>query len=114
MSTEENKALVRRLLEHGLTAGARANPDVLHEYFADHFVDHVRIHPETPGVHGVKETMAELHQATQDFRMQVEHIVAEGDWVAEHWQATSRRHRPLEKHRQVKGEAPRGAERTAA
>ena len=114
MSTEENKALVRRLLEHGLTAGARANPDVLQEYFADHFVDHVRIHPETPGVQGVKETMAELHQATQDFRMQVEHIVAEGDWVAVHWQATSRRHRPLEKHRQLKGVAPSGAERTAA
>jgi hypothetical protein len=46
--------------------------------------------------------------------MEVAHIVAEGDWVAVHWQATSRRHRSLEQHRQLKGVAPSGGERTAA
>lgn len=114
MSTEENKALVHRLLEHVLSDASRTNPKVLHQYFADNFVDHVRIHHETSGVHGIKDAMTEVHQAATDFRMKVTHLVAEGEWVAAHWQATATRQRPLKKHRQLKDVAPRGGEQTAS
>ena len=70
MSMEENKVLVRRLLEDALTE-ARSNPAVLHNYFADNFVDHVRIHHEKSGVHGVKDAMTEVHDAAEGFRMKV-------------------------------------------
>lgn len=113
MSTEENKAVVRRLLEHGLSE-ARSNPEALHQYFADHFVDHVPIHHELRGVHGVTDTMTELHEGTRGFHMQVTQTVAKGDWVAVHWEAGATRHRKLEKHRQLKGLEPSGEERTAA
>jgi predicted SnoaL-like aldol condensation-catalyzing enzyme len=102
-SIEKNKALVRRLLEHALLEASRTNPETLHEYFADHFVDHVPIHHELRGVHGVKDVMVEVYAGTQAFRMEVVHMVAEGNWVAVHWQATGARHRKLEKHRQLKG-----------
>ena len=113
-STEANKALVRRLLEQGLSKESRTNPEILHEYFADHFVDHVPVHHEVQGVHGVKDAMADLHDSTHAFQMTVAHMVAEGDWVAVRWQATSNRHRALAKHRQLKGVEPGGGERTAA
>ncbi len=111
---EKNKALVRRLLEHALSEATRTHPEALHEYFADHFVDHVPMHHEVQGVHGVKEVVSEVHANTQAFRMKVVHMVAEDDWVAVHWQATSNRQRRLEKHRQLKNVEPGGAERTAA
>jgi predicted SnoaL-like aldol condensation-catalyzing enzyme len=113
-SPGKNKALVRRLLEHALSEASRTNPETLHEYFADHFVDHVPIHHQLQGVHGVKDVMVELHASTQAFRMEVVHMVAEGNWVAVHWQATGTRHRKLEKHRQLKGVEPSGGERAAA
>jgi predicted SnoaL-like aldol condensation-catalyzing enzyme len=112
-SVENNKTLVRRLLEHGLTESSRTDPETLHAYFADDFVDHVPIHHEKPGVHGVKEVMGELHEGTRAFRMQVAHVVAEGDWVAVHWEASADRHSTLQKHRQLKNIEPGGA-RTAA
>ncbi len=105
MSMEENKEIVRRLLEGGLTE-ARANPAVLHKYFADHFVDHVRIHHEKAGVHGVKEAVTEVHDASEGFRMKVVRLVAEGDWVAVHWEAAATRRRALKQHRQLKGIEP--------
>lgn len=114
MTTDDNKALVRRLLEQALPEGARTRPEVLHEYFADHFVDHERIHHQTTGVHGVKDAMTEVHEGTKGFRMKVVHMVAEGDWVAVHWQASATRHRRLEKHRQLKGIEPGAGERTAS
>ncbi len=114
MSTEQNRALVRRLLEEGLSKDSRSNPEVLHEYFADNFVDHVQIHHEKSGVHGVKDAMAEVHQAAPNFRMKVVQMLADGDWVAVHWQAAATRQGTLEKHRQLKGTKPNGEEKTAA
>ena len=114
MSIEENKAIVRRLIEQALPEGSRSNPEVLHEYFADNFVDHVQIHHQMQGVHGVKDTMNELHEGTRGFRMKVVHLLAEGDWVAVHWEAVATRHRKLEKHKQLKGIEPSGEEQTAS
>ena len=67
MSGEENKALVRRFLEDGYQEALRGNVDVAHEYFADHYHDHTSMHPEQPGVHGLKELIADASQATPDY-----------------------------------------------
>ena len=88
MSVEENKTLVRRYIEQGYQEAMRGNLDVVHQYFADHYHAHTPFHPEHPGVHGVKELIADTAQATPDFRMEVVHIAAEGDLVFVHVRAT--------------------------
>src|SRR5829696_8898412 len=89
MSVEENKALVRRFLENGYKEALRGNLDVVHQYFADHYHDHTPMHPEQPGVHGVKELIADSSQATPDLRIEVVDIAAEEDIVFVHWQVTA-------------------------
>jgi len=78
MSEEENKALVRRWMEHGRQEAMQGNPDVVHQYFADHYHDHTPLHPEQPGLHGVKELVADTGQATPDLQMEGVHIAADG------------------------------------
>ena len=99
MSVEENKALVRRFVEHGYPEAARGNVDVLHQYYADHYHNHRPLHPEQPGVHGVKEGSADIGQAYPDLRMEVVHIAAEGDLVFVHWRGTGTH---AEQHQVVK------------
>lgn len=114
MSTSTNKRIVRRLLEEALSNTSRTNPDVLHEYFAKNFVDHVQIHHQVSGVEGVKGAMTEVHGSAENFRMKITHMVAEGAWVAVHWQAAARRHSPLKVHRQLRGTKATGEERTVS
>jgi steroid delta-isomerase-like uncharacterized protein len=78
VSPDENKALVRRLVE-GWQAGHR--PDVAREILADDFVDHTG-----PVEHGAKEAgigwFSYMWQAFPDFSVQVKLQIAEGDLVA--------------------------------
>ncbi len=90
MSVEENKALVRRFIEHGYQEAMRGNVDVIHEYYADHYHDHTPMHPEQSGVHGVKELIADTAQAKPDFRLEVVHIAADGDLVFVHARGLAR------------------------
>jgi predicted SnoaL-like aldol condensation-catalyzing enzyme len=89
MSVEENKALVRRYLESGRQEVMRGNLDMVHQYFADHYHDHSSLHPEHPGVQGVKELMADWGQAIPDLRTEILDIAAEEDLVFVHWRATA-------------------------
>jgi predicted SnoaL-like aldol condensation-catalyzing enzyme len=89
MSVEDNKALVRRYWENGYQEAMRGNLDVVHQYFADHYHDHTSLHPEHPGVQGVKELLADSGQATPDQRREVLDIAAEDDLVFVHWRATA-------------------------
>jgi predicted SnoaL-like aldol condensation-catalyzing enzyme len=84
MSVEENKALVRRYWESGYQEAMRGNLDVVHQYFADHFHDHTTLHPEHPGVQGLKEILSDSSQATPDLRHEVVDIAAEDDLVFVH------------------------------
>ena len=78
MSAEENKALVRRLVE-GWQAGHR--PDAAREILADDFIDR-----SGPVEYGAKEASIEwfghLWQAFPDFSVTIKHQIAEGDLVA--------------------------------
>jgi steroid delta-isomerase-like uncharacterized protein len=87
-TTEENKELVKRVLEE---AFSRGDVDVLEEVLADDFVAHA---PSEPG-HGAetqdRERLAEEiernREAFPDMTFTVEEIVAEGDTVAVRWSA---------------------------
>ena len=87
MSVEENKALVRRFFESGRQEVMRGNLDVAHQYFADNYHDHTSLHPEHPGLHGEKEILADLGQATPDLQIEALDMAAEEDIVFVHWQA---------------------------
>ena len=83
MSTEENKAIVRRFLE-GIFA--QGNPDVVDELAAPYFVVH---DPSSEAgdvdAEGVIGSIAWSHNAFPDLRVTIEDQVAEGDKVATRW-----------------------------
>ncbi len=114
MSVEENKALVRRFIEHGYQEAHRGNLDILHQYFADHYHDHTPLHPEHPGVHGVKELFADNSQAVPDLRMEIMHIAGEGDLVFVHWRATGTHQEQHQVTKHVSDLEPSGEEETVS
>ncbi len=78
MSTEANKALVRRWVEEVLNKG---NLAAIEELFAPDFVDHTNPPDWPPGREGHKQIMTVFHTAFPDFHYGIEHEVAEGDMV---------------------------------
>ena len=76
MSVEENKAIVRRLIEEGW-----ANPDILDEIIADDIVYPNEIH----GLDAYKQTCSKWFAGFPDSRFSVEGIIAEGDKVVARW-----------------------------
>jgi steroid delta-isomerase-like uncharacterized protein len=76
MSTEENKAAVRRLNE----AINRGDWSVIPELFAPDYVFHST--QEARGHEGIKQSFASLRAAFPDYHEKIEHMIAEGDMVA--------------------------------
>jgi predicted SnoaL-like aldol condensation-catalyzing enzyme len=76
MSTEQNKAVVRRFIETGLN-----NLDValVDELFAPDYVNHLM----PGGREGFKQFLPMLRSAFPDlkFHYRIEHLIAEGDYV---------------------------------
>jgi len=82
MSTEENKATVRRAIEEGWNQGHAA---VFDELNAPTFVNH---DPGAPGVHtnaDYKRWVTERLSAFPNLHFTIEDLVAEGDQVAMRW-----------------------------
>ena len=80
MSTEENKALIRRYLDETWNKG---NVAVLDEVCAqDCFADSGGTLPQ------VKEYVLEFRKAVPDFRLHMDEMIAEGDTVATRWRWT--------------------------
>ena len=76
MSTETNKALVRRWVEEVVnTPGNLAAVDIL---FAPDYVDYTNPPDWPPGRQGHKQIVALYHAAFPDFHYTIEHEVAEG------------------------------------
>lgn len=79
METTENKAAMRRIMEHVIN---ERNLDAADELFSD---EH-ELHPEAPGIGrggaGMKRAFAGLHEQFPDVRVTIESMVAEGDMVA--------------------------------
>lgn len=88
MTTErENKAHARRFNEE---VWGRYDFDVLDDLVADEFVGH---NPSLPQpLHGpgeVRETAEMLHAAFPDIEVELEQVIAEGDWTAQRLTATA-------------------------
>ena len=77
MSTEQNKAIVRRMYEI-LTTG---NLDALDEVIAANLADHNPAPGLASGLDGTKQWFAMLRSAFPDFRLTIADMIAEGDKV---------------------------------
>ncbi len=87
MSTEENKALVRRAFEEGWNTG---NLDVFDETTDPDYVLHDPSVPgDVVGVDGLKGFASAFLGAFPDLRFSVEDQVAEGDMVATRWTSSA-------------------------
>jgi steroid delta-isomerase-like uncharacterized protein len=82
MSSEQNKAIVRRLFEEPW----KGNLDVVDELVASDYIGHDPANPEPlHGPAGVKEFISTYRAAFPDARITVEQQLAEGDLVATRW-----------------------------
>ena len=90
MTTEQNKALVRRLVEELFNRG---NLGLVDELFAPNFVEHEELPPGMPrDREGVKLLTTMLRSAFPDFKATIDDIVAEGDKVVvrQTWSGTQK------------------------
>ncbi len=78
MSTEENKAIVRRFVEE---VQNRHNIGALEELFSPDFVDHSGISSLPPTLDGAKQFFTMLFTAFPDIHASIHDQVAEGDKV---------------------------------
>ena len=79
MSTEQNKALVRQMVEEIFNRG---NMSRAGEFLAPDFVEHEVLPPGIPrDREGVKQLTTMLRSAFPDFKATIDDIVAEGDKV---------------------------------
>jgi steroid delta-isomerase-like uncharacterized protein len=83
MSSEDNKALIRRFYEE---VWNRGNLAVAEEIFADDYVRHdLRPGTAPPGPQGQKQIASMFRAAFPDLESTVDLIIAEGDMVAARW-----------------------------
>lgn len=88
MSTEQNKALVRQLVEEGINQG---NISMIDELLTPDFIEHEELPPGIPpGREAPKVLFTMLRSAFPDFKATIEHLIAEGDKVVLHmtWTGT--------------------------
>lgn len=78
MSTEENKAIVRRWLEECYNEGNLAVAD---ELIATNYVNHNAPHGQTPGLDGENQYVTMIRSAFPDFHLTIEDQIAKGDKV---------------------------------
>ena len=77
MSSEQNKALVRQLLEDVFNRG---DVSMIDNYLAPGFVEHEELPPGIPGgCEGVKALVGMMHGAFPDFHVAIDDIIAEGN-----------------------------------
>jgi steroid delta-isomerase-like uncharacterized protein len=78
MSTEDNKAIVRRFFHEGPSKG---NLAAAGELLSPNFSLHTPL-PSSPGIQGMKEIITACRAAFEHLDVTVEDMVAEGDKVA--------------------------------
>lgn len=76
MSAEQNIVAFRRLIDEGFSGGSL---DVVDEVVDPYCITHQRGHGQ--GATGVKESISTLHRWFADFRLEIEALVAQDDYV---------------------------------
>jgi len=84
-SLEENKALVRRVIEEVRHQGKL---DVVDEVYATNFVPHLVGNPDIRDIEGFKQLVTTLRTAFPDGHFTIDDIIAEGDKVVTRWTFT--------------------------
>lgn len=82
MSTEENKALVRRLMEEGYNQG---NWSLFDELLASNYVNHDPTNPTVSDREGLKQLHMGFHAIFPDYHVTIDDLIAEGDRVSKRW-----------------------------
>lgn len=86
MSSEANKALVRRLYEDVINGG---KADILDDLAAPDYVEHSPFPGQRDGIAGLKDRLATLGAGlAPEYRLR--HVIGEGDLVAAHWTMTGK------------------------
>ena len=85
MSTEDNKALVRRAIEGIINQG---NLGMADELFASDYVYAAPGTPEMRGPEGLKQLIGMYRAAFPDIQLTVGEQIAEGDTVVTRWRGT--------------------------
>ncbi len=78
MSTEDNKALIRRFFELGPSSGDMKSANAL---LSPNFALHTPL-PSAPGIQGINDVITACRAAFEHLNVTVEDMVAEGDRVA--------------------------------
>jgi steroid delta-isomerase-like uncharacterized protein len=94
MSTEENKAVVRREFEEMFNQ--EGNLDAAEEFYAPNYVGHEPTTGDIKGVEGAKQFAAEYREAFPDLTITIEDQVAEGDKVVTRFTARGTHHGEVE------------------
>jgi steroid delta-isomerase-like uncharacterized protein len=79
MSAEDNKALIREVIEEVWNRGNLAAVD---RYFAPDYVDHTPFPGQGPGPEGYIQVVTAIREAFPDLRLTLGDILGEGDKVA--------------------------------
>ncbi len=82
MTIEENKALIREIIEEVWNKGDLAAVD---RYFAPDYIDHAPLPGQAPGPEGYKGAVAAIREAFPDLHLTLEGILSEEDKVAFHY-----------------------------
>jgi steroid delta-isomerase-like uncharacterized protein len=82
MSTEENKAIIRRLMEGFWNAG---DASVMEEVFAADFVNHTPAPGAPPNRAGLIQTNIAIRAAFSNSQSTIDDVITEGDKVAWRW-----------------------------
>ena len=90
MSTEQNKAVVRRMVEEIFNRG---NMSLVDEFLAPDFIEREELPPGIPpGREAVKQLTMMLRSAFPDFKATIDDMIAEGDKVVirQTWSGTQK------------------------
>jgi steroid delta-isomerase-like uncharacterized protein len=79
MSAQENKAIIRRLIEEGYN---KDNMDVIEELVAQNVINHSAVPEHQHGIDNFKHVNRWVRAAFSDAHYQIDHMIAEGDMVA--------------------------------
>ncbi len=82
MSTEENKAIVRRMTEEFYNQG---NVERAEDFFADTYVHHDPASPHGRDRDGLTEVVRAFRAGCPDLQIAIDDLVAEGDKVTKRW-----------------------------